>query len=308
MSDNELEISSLKELGLTENQAKTIIAMVKINTRSDATNISKVSNVPRSKIYLILQQLTEMELIETFQIEGGINYYKCLKIDNIIAKLKEFSDKKIDRISKALESTEDGLKNLENTEQLSNDEKLDFVAIKGTDRIIDQILDLLDSYHNPSIRIIVNLPYFTYKIVSTAVLDKLVEICKASSSTLDLTILVNKEELSEIKNISAYDLLNEYFFPAPIPPKDKKTITNKSKLPIKEPSDNIISDLSNLFESRPFFMIVGTESAFVIIEKDYTSTALRIQNKTFLQFQQDIINSLFAVIKQFGKDSSISAQ
>ena len=305
MSTREPDISSLKELGLTENQAKAIIGMVKIGVQSDATSIAKVSNVPRSKIYFILQQLTEIGLIESFQIEGSVNYYKCLKIESIISRLKELSDQKIKKIAFALDATEQNLRRIENTESSDSNEKLDFVAIKGRDRIFEQITDLIDSYSDPNIRIIVNLPFFTYKAVSLELLDKLENKCKKLIESPNLEILVNKEEFEEIRKIKGPDFLKNYFLVAPLPLKDKKLFPNPVKLPITEPSNDLLTNLSNIFESRPFFMIIGTESAIIIIEKDYTSTALCIQNKTFLQFQQDIISSLFAVIKQFGKGSFV---
>lgn len=305
MSIIEPDFMSLKELGLTENQSKCIIGMVKIGSQSDATTIAKVSNIPRSKIYLILQQLNELELIETFQIEGGNNYYKCLKIDDIISRLKDISAERINRINQALESAENTLKSLENIDQSENSEILDFVAIKGRDRIIQQIIDLIDQFHEPPVRILINLPFFTYKGVSIAVLDELLKISKNSKIKMNLDILVNEEEYNAIKKTYGADVLTGYFLAIKFPPKANNSTQIPIKLPITSPSSNIFINLENLFDSRPFFLIVDNESAFIIIENDYTSTALRIQNKTFLQFQMDIINSLFAVVKQFGHNNFI---
>ena len=44
-------------------------------------------------------------------------------------------------------------------------------------------------------------------------------------------------------------------------------------------------------------MIAGTEAGFFVIENDSLSTALLIQNETFLAFQQNMFKLLFGIIR-----------
>ena len=72
MSETEAQIkSSLQNLDLTENESKIIIGMVKIGADTDASTIAKISHVPRTKVYAILQKLAEQNLIESLIVEGA---------------------------------------------------------------------------------------------------------------------------------------------------------------------------------------------------------------------------------------------
>lgn len=291
--ENEIKIS-LQELDLTENEAKTIIGMVKIGTKCDAKNIYEVANVPRSKIYTTLKKLDELGLIMILPVEGGITHYESLPIDKILAILKKKKDQKI---KLAIEKANANLKSVSSTINIESDEKLDYISIKGKERIIEQLKEIV-STSNQTSKITIFMPYLTYRDFSKAVLYTILEIAENKIKILDVTIIVNTEEYNEIEKDFDLSLIKDNFFVFDFTKFGIKGPIKPSKIPINEPGPNFIENLFNIFASRPFIMLVGTEAAFFVIEDASVTTALRIQNETFLQFQQNMLQSLLEIIKK----------
>jgi sugar-specific transcriptional regulator TrmB len=59
----ELDVRTLIQIGLTSNQAKLYIALLKVG-RLNASNVSKHSKVPRQEVYRVLNELQRMGLVE----------------------------------------------------------------------------------------------------------------------------------------------------------------------------------------------------------------------------------------------------
>lgn len=65
MEKNEI-FEVLKELGLSDYEAKAYTELVLLGP-SNANDLSKVSNIPRSKIYEVLERLMEKQMVEVFE-------------------------------------------------------------------------------------------------------------------------------------------------------------------------------------------------------------------------------------------------
>lgn len=304
MSGNIQEISSLKELGLTENQAKVIIGMVKIGSQSDASNIAKVSSVPGSKIYFILQQLTEMGLVEIFPVEGGANYYSCLSTDSIILKLKEISDQRINKIVSSLNIAEKGLKSLEKTKKIDSMDKLDFLVMKGKERIVKQINDSLEKIAQNNTEIIMTLPISISKDLSKAIFQKLVIIRKNMSGPLKVKILINSQEYSELQALVDISSLLDNFLVVDFDL--LKKMFEEQKTGGTNPMPLVLIDKFDLFfTSRPIFIVAGNEAAFIVIGENNMISSVKIQLTEFVMFQQRFLSSLFDLIQTFVKGTNL---
>jgi sugar-specific transcriptional regulator TrmB len=59
----ELDVRTLIQIGLTSNQAKLYLSLLKVG-RLNASNVSKHSKVPRQEVYRVLNELQKMGLVE----------------------------------------------------------------------------------------------------------------------------------------------------------------------------------------------------------------------------------------------------
>jgi len=98
-----LAIAKLAELGLSENEAKAYIALLKENPLT-AYEIAKNSTVPSSKIYEVIKKLENREMVQVIHGER-------LKMF-IPVSLEEFSHNYKSRIDTGLSTIKDELKNL----------------------------------------------------------------------------------------------------------------------------------------------------------------------------------------------------
>jgi predicted transcriptional regulator len=297
MNDSELElIKNLQELDLTENEAKTVIAMVKIKNSAHATNISRIAGVPRSKIYSILNNLEDYGLIEMQKREGGTNYYEVFAIQKVLEILKI---KKEERLYNAIQLAKNNLENLHSTYEIEPEEKLDFVSLKGKDRISDQILDQLSLINILESRTVLTLPVFTYKDLSITIAKKLSEFSMKSKKELPISIIINTEEYYELKthiditSIKKYCIIIDF---SKFENQSKQLPSNKA-----ESAQNfVMGNVRNLFAVRPLFSIVGSNSNIIVINEKNTFNALKIQNKNFVDFQQIIVGYFMELIKNAG--------
>ncbi len=79
-------IRNLEKLGLTENEAKTYVGLVSLG-EATASAIHEVTNVPRSKVYEILNALAKKGYLEVRQ--GSPTYFRAVDPKNVIEEIRD---------------------------------------------------------------------------------------------------------------------------------------------------------------------------------------------------------------------------
>lgn len=83
-------IGNLEKLGLTENESKAYVGLVSLK-EATAREIHELTNVPRAKIYEILQALAKKGFLEVRQ--GNPTYFRAVDPKQVVGKIKdEFLD------------------------------------------------------------------------------------------------------------------------------------------------------------------------------------------------------------------------
>lgn len=77
----QIRFRKLRELGLTEYQAKAYLALVRLG-RGTAAQVAKVTDVPRNKLYPVMQQLNQLGIVET-QL-GEAQVFRPLPVDRFL--------------------------------------------------------------------------------------------------------------------------------------------------------------------------------------------------------------------------------
>ena len=84
---NEIEIKGLLEnLGLTEYEAKTLTSLFKLK-ESEAPQISRAAQVPKTRVYDVLDRLTKRGLI--IEIYGRPKKYRVIEPNSVFSQLIE---------------------------------------------------------------------------------------------------------------------------------------------------------------------------------------------------------------------------
>jgi sugar-specific transcriptional regulator TrmB len=89
------EIQELIDIGLTENEAKTYVYLLKKQVYT-ATEISKIAGVNRSKIYEVLENLIRKGLC--FDKPGKVRKFEAIDPKIAFSKLRELQEAKLERI------------------------------------------------------------------------------------------------------------------------------------------------------------------------------------------------------------------
>jgi sugar-specific transcriptional regulator TrmB len=100
MNRKELE-EMLKELDLTDYEAKAYSALVFLGGHSKASEIAKLSKIPQPKIYETLEKLTEKKLVETYAIRP--KEFKVISPKIVLKNLIEEKEKKIMKMKNKIE-------------------------------------------------------------------------------------------------------------------------------------------------------------------------------------------------------------
>ena len=82
---NEVEVNSLLEqLGLTEYEAKTLTALFRLR-ESEAPEVSRVAQVPKTRVYDVLDRLTKRKLV--IEIYGRPKKYRVVDAETVFGEL-----------------------------------------------------------------------------------------------------------------------------------------------------------------------------------------------------------------------------
>ena len=131
-----MDVKVLKKIGLTLYEAQAYLTMITLIS-STATEISKKSNIPRSKIYDVLKKLGEKNFIE---IEDGrpLTY-------NVKSPVEVLSREK-DKINMEIDDTISRLTNI--YENGMNQVQAPIWRIYGVDKIINQEVEIIKRAKN----------------------------------------------------------------------------------------------------------------------------------------------------------------
>ena len=97
-NDAEMRLRALRELGLTEYQAKAYAALLRLG-KGTAAQVANVTDVPRNKLYPVMQQLNALGLVETTL--GEAQLFRPLPLDR-------FLDERLQALRTQAEHLEDG--------------------------------------------------------------------------------------------------------------------------------------------------------------------------------------------------------
>ena len=151
----------LKKLGTNEKEAQTFIKLLELGAQPISV-IAKQMSTPRSSMYLIIDRLKDLNLIEEFE-RAGIKYVKCIPVSNIADILKS-KEKNIQQTLEILEEKLPEFESLEN--RLSITPTIKFHEGKeAVAQMYEEILKEKEFYaaFNPKL-VLEILPEYHYKI------------------------------------------------------------------------------------------------------------------------------------------------
>lgn len=108
-------LENLRRFGLSDYESRVYSALAFIGP-SRVGEISKASNVPQSKIYGVLEELTEKQLVEGF--EGRPKEFKAVSPDVAVKSLIEYREKELESLRESAASVVNFLKPIEMEEDV----------------------------------------------------------------------------------------------------------------------------------------------------------------------------------------------
>jgi sugar-specific transcriptional regulator TrmB len=288
--DEELLLDDLQILGLTKNEGKVLTTLIKIGSSSDATRIAKISGVPRSKIYQVLEGLETKKIVVMDEIKRSANRYRlALNPSELIPFLQNTL---VQPIEKAAERSANNLMTISNT--LQEEEGIHEVwIVKGQHHVFQIMKEMIDSANR---MIISNMfPYYVEPIVSN--------LKHAKNRGLQLRLIMLDEEFKQLANSINADSLSEDVTGISF----EKLQDSVDKIPLEGEFKNLSTLLilfCELLGERPNILLVDpnsdyTTSILLVGPKSDPSniSALQIQNVDFNNFIVKLIDLIFNFAK-----------
>lgn len=153
--------SLFQSLGADEKEMDTFLTMLELGAQPVST-MAKYVGVPRSSMYVILERLKKLNLVEEFE-RNGIRYVKCIPVEEI-GDLLRLKERNIQQSLTILTEKESALKKLEN--RLSIAPKVKFYEGKQEMmKMYEQILKEKEfcAFFNPE-KVKTNMPEYHFKI------------------------------------------------------------------------------------------------------------------------------------------------
>jgi sugar-specific transcriptional regulator TrmB len=129
-SESHRAIEALQQLGLTEYEAKCLVALVRLS-QGTAKDISRVADIPRSRVYDAVDRLHRSGLVETRN--STPKFFRSVDIETVIRTLRGEYDA-------YFETIEESLRALEPT---TPDSEQDVWSIEGHDSVSDRVHSLI---------------------------------------------------------------------------------------------------------------------------------------------------------------------
>jgi sugar-specific transcriptional regulator TrmB len=190
---DEVDVQTLTQVGLTSNQAKLYIALLKAG-RLSALNVSKHSKVPRQEVYRVLNELQDMGLVE--KIIAIPNEFEAIPID---LGLQILISKKDDYVREIREKAKEILRETQSQplKELKIQENK-VVMIEGKHRL----MQIIKSQHDNAKRSIKILSAYTRWL---QILDFCFpNYCKALDRGVRYQVVIEKPEVNSIpENVGA---------------------------------------------------------------------------------------------------------
>lgn len=286
MLQNDMKlVNELKILGLTQYEAQAFIALAKLGS-ADATTISKVSDVPKSKIYGIMTLLEERKIVSAKNIgktKPRSKVYRILSIKKAIEILKspvneaaEFSQKSLEKLYSSKEKF--GTKvDVWTVKELEN---IQLIAQKMINSTTEEILGM----------------------VTLDLFPELIESLKKKKNEVNIRFIMTENELGVFKEkygdpedfFSDYLTLGINFF------------QKLSELPMinkKIDFKHVFSLTEKFFESRPSIIITDpsteeTKSLIFLKHPKPNKNAMGVQiiNKNLAEFQYNFMQVLWEIL------------
>ncbi len=138
---NQEPINELRLLGLTDYEAKTFVALFKIE-EGTASQVAKVSKVPRSSVYEVLRSLEKKGSVILEQ--GKPMRYRLVPLASALESLEGYRKKEIEEMRENLENAKkDITESLEATEIVTHIEEESFWTIRGDEKVLATIRDVI---------------------------------------------------------------------------------------------------------------------------------------------------------------------
>ncbi|MFX0151369.1 MAG: TrmB family transcriptional regulator [Candidatus Hodarchaeota archaeon] len=284
--DEELLLNDLQTLGLTKNEGKALITLIKIGSSTEATKIANISSIPRSKIYQVLEGLETKKIVTMEEIKRSANRYRlALNPAQLIPFLQ---NNLVQPIEKAAERSANNLMTISNT--LQEEEGIhEAWIIKGQYHVMQIMKEMIDSATN---MIISNMfPYYLEPIVSN--------LKHAKNRGLQIRLIMLDEEFDQLANSVNTDSLSEDVTGINL----EKLLDSIEKIPLKGEFKNFRTLLilfHELLGERPNILLVDPDSdhttaIFLVGPKSdpVNITAIQIQNIDFINFVVKLIELIF---------------
>lgn len=131
MTGEDVASDSLEQLGLTEYESKCFVALTRI-AQGTAKEISRISDIPRSRVYDTVDRLHRRGLVDIQQSEPRV--YRAVSKDEAFAKLRQ-------DYNSAIEAADTALDQIEPAE---TQEDKGVWAIANADHVSDRVETLID--------------------------------------------------------------------------------------------------------------------------------------------------------------------
>ena len=226
--------NALKDLGLTEYEAKVYITLVRLNS-GNASEIAHESDVPRPKIYETLSELEKKDLVEIQY--GKPRYYRPTPPEVAIGKLAQ-------RYHDATDLAIKELKNLKKIE-IGRPEEIIW-TLRGGEQIINRIQSMLPRAKS---EIIMGIPLEDLSLF----VEQISDMC---SKGIRIRLTFGKDDLPRLTTLPLDPNLEVGIIPITLP--------NENALPFTHPDRHIIPPGSRIVvidENEILFTFAGVQES-----------------------------------------------